>query len=208
MIPRKKRSVIKRKKPEFDGVSVPGFENFHIRELNKSRKRCFPSEGKDKQGAITNPVKKKQKKVFDLETPSDLPVEVRNKIQELGGSELKLVIQKILFSSDLNPNNGRFSIPENQIREDFLTEGERVILDKRQGEKVCGMEVLVLDPRLEEFNLKLKKWNMDKIDVFNLTHKWNEILNENKDRLCLHDLVQLWSFRRSSNQLCFALVKV
>ncbi|KAJ7964177.1 B3 domain-containing protein family [Quillaja saponaria] len=210
LIPRKKRSVIVRKTPEIVGSSNSGFGPFdNIRELNKSRKRCFPIEGKDKEKTFAaTPLKKKQKRVFDFETLPELPVEVSNKIQELGGSEPKLVIQKKLFSSDLNPNNGRFSIPQCQIRAEFVTESERAVLDEHEGHKVRGMEVLVLDPVLREFNLQLKMWRMAKTHVYNLTHKWNEIVTVNKHCLCVDNIVQLWSFRRSNNQLSFALVKV
>ncbi|KAJ7942548.1 B3 domain-containing protein family [Quillaja saponaria] len=214
LIPRNKRSVTLRKRSEFGGRSVSGFKEFYFREHNKSRKRCFPSQEKSKQGEtiIVSPIKKKQRRVIDLESQPELPVEFRNKIEELGGSEIKLVIQKELFGTDLNPNNGRFSIPQTQILTEFLTESEKAFLDLRQRNnqgRLCGLDVLVLDPRLVEFNLHLKKWKMERTDVYNLTYKWNEILNGNKSNLCLHDVVQLWCFRRSnSKQLCFALVKV
>ncbi|KAJ7950581.1 B3 domain-containing protein [Quillaja saponaria] len=114
---RKKRSVTLRKGLEIGGRSVSGFEEFHFRGLNKSSKRCFPSQEKYKEGetTIASPMKEKQRRVVDLESQPELPVEFRNKIEELGGSEIKLVIQKELFGTDLNPNNGRFSIPQTQI---------------------------------------------------------------------------------------------
>ncbi|KAJ7950579.1 B3 domain-containing protein [Quillaja saponaria] len=100
---------------EIGGRSVSGFEEFHFRGLNKSSKRCFPSQEKYKEGetTIASPMKKKQRRVVDLEAQPELPVEFRNKIKELGGSEIKLVIQKELFGTDLNPNNGRFLNPSN-----------------------------------------------------------------------------------------------
>ncbi|KAJ7950569.1 B3 domain-containing protein family [Quillaja saponaria] len=214
LIPRKKRSVTLRKRSEIVGRSVPDFEEFHFRALNKSRKRCFTNQEKykERETTIASPMKKKQRRIIDLEYQPELPVEFRNKIEELGGSNIKLVIQKELFGTDLNPNNGRFSIPQTQILAEFLNESEMAFLDQRQRNnqgRLCGLDVLVLDPRLVEFNLHLKKWKMETTDVYNLTYKWNEILNGNRKNLCLHDVMQLWSFRRSNtNQLCFALVKV
>ncbi|KAJ7950568.1 B3 domain-containing protein [Quillaja saponaria] len=166
------------KRSEIGGRSVSGFEEFHFRGLNKSRKRCFPfpSQEKSKEGEITvtSPIKKKQRRVIDHESQPELPVEFRTKIEELGGSEIKLVIQKELFGTDLNRNNGRFSIPQTQILAGFLTESEMAFLDQRQRNnqgRLCGLDVLVLDPSLVEFNLHLKKRKMEKTDVYNLTHK-------------------------------------
>ncbi|KAJ7950580.1 Protein FAR1-RELATED SEQUENCE 5 [Quillaja saponaria] len=151
LIPRKKRTL--KKRSEIDGLSVSGFEEFHFRGLNKSRKRCFPIQKKYKEGEITIacPMKKKHRKVIDLESQPELPVEFKKKIEELGGSEIKLVIQKELFGTDLNPNNGRFSIPQTQILAEFLTESEMAFLDQRQRNnqgRLCGLDVLVLDPSL------------------------------------------------------------
>ncbi|KAJ7950582.1 B3 domain-containing protein, partial [Quillaja saponaria] len=154
LIPRKKRSVTYDlgKRSEICRRSVSGFEEFHFRGLNKSRKRCFPSQEKyEGETTIASPIKKKQRRVIDLES-HPTPVDI------------KLVIQKELFGTDLNPNNGRFSIPQTQVLAEFLTESEMACLNHRQRNnqgRLCGLDVLVLDPSLVEFSLHLKKWKME-----------------------------------------------
>ncbi|KAJ1377437.1 hypothetical protein SESBI_48892 [Sesbania bispinosa] len=148
-----------------------------------------------------------------LDQPVGLPMTFQEKIQEMEGREVKLVIQKQLFKSDLNSNNGRFSIPIQQIRHDardFLTETDEFCLKERKGEgknqRLVGFPVAVLDPSLKLYNMCFKKWKMEHTEVYNITSGWNELLRNN----CLKakDTVQLWSFRSNSNQLCFALVKL
>ncbi|TKY57297.1 putative B3 domain-containing protein [Spatholobus suberectus] len=139
--------------------------------------------------------------------PDELPREFKEKIRELNGCEVKFVMEKKLFMTDLNPNNGRFSIPPSKIANNFLTQTEESSLNERLGrnKRLAGMPVFVLDPSLTEHNMCFKKWAMERGCVYNLTKGWNQIVLHND--LKLDDKLQLWSFRVSS-QLCFALVKL
>ncbi|TKY57295.1 B3 domain-containing protein [Spatholobus suberectus] len=136
-----------------------------------------------------------------------LPREVKEKIQESNGCEVKFVTQKKLSKTDVNRSNGRLSIPPSKIVNNFLTQAEESSLDKRFGEnqRLAGMPVFVLDPSLTEYNMCLKKWSMERSYVYNLTKGWNQIVRDND--LKPNDTLQLWSFRVSS-QLRFALVKL
>ncbi|KAJ1389550.1 hypothetical protein SESBI_38167 [Sesbania bispinosa] len=142
-----------------------------------------------------------------------LPMRLQEKIQEMEVREVKLVIQKKLFKSDLNSNNGRFSIPIQQIQHDardFLLEREEHYLTVREGEgkiqKLAGISVSVLDPSLKLYNMCFKKWKMEHTQVHNITSGWNNLVRNNS--LKANVTVQLWSFRSNNNRLCFALVKI
>ena len=136
-----------------------------------------------------------------------LPREFQEKIQELNGCEVKFVTKKKLFSTDLNPKHARLSIPSTKIANRFLSQTEESSLEEgiKENGKLVGLSVTVLDPSLKEYKMSLKKWRMEKSNVYNLTKGWNQIVRHND--LQLHQTLQLWSFRVSS-QLCFALVKI
>jgi hypothetical protein len=69
------------------------------------------------------------------------------------------------------------------------------------------MSVSVLDPRVTKYDgMGLTKWKMVTSETYNITHKWKKLLEENK--LKEGQKVQLWSFRSTHRQLCFALVKL
>ena len=104
---------------------------------------------------------------------AELPLQFKKKIQELEGSEAKLVIQKQLLATDVNRSNNRLSIPKKQIQNEFLEETEKCLLNKRteNGQRLCGLDVLVLDPCLTQFHLQLKKWRMNRSIIYNLTHE-------------------------------------
>ncbi|XP_047148001.1 verprolin-like, partial [Vigna umbellata] len=123
-----------------------------------------------------------RKVVVTCPTPSssDLSVEFRNRVTELNGYDLKFVMHKILFSSDVKPNNNRLSIPKKKIKCDFLTENEIMKLEEKENnDKIIGLEVTVLDPCLREYTLPMKKWTM-KSDTYNLVKEWNKIVAANK----------------------------
>ncbi|XP_045828733.1 uncharacterized protein LOC123920516 [Trifolium pratense] len=140
----------------------------------------------------------------------ELPLVFKEKIEQMQGSDVMLVIQKKLTKSDVEENNGRLSIPENQvINENFLEPNEKSSLDydRKEGRKKrIGMSVSVLDPSLNLYNgMCFKKWKMGKSEIYNITGEWNELVENN--HLEKDQKVQVWSFR-SHHQLCFALVKL
>jgi len=136
-----------------------------------------------------------------------LPREFQEKIEELNGSDVKFVMEKNLFSTDLNPKHARLSIPPAQIANKFLSESEESSLNEgiKENGRLAGLSVTVLDPSLNQYTMCLKKWNMEKSYVYNLTKGWNQIVRQN--HLQLNHKLQLWSFRISS-RLCFAFVRI
>ena len=124
---------------------------------------------------------------------------------EMNGSELKLVIQKVLYMSDLKQDQNRLSLPLKQlITEDFLTTEERLKLANKE-----EIEVRVVGPTLEMYKepMTLTIWPMKKTHNLVLKTNWYHFVKENKEYLKELSKIQVWSFRKD-NQLCFALAVV
>ncbi|XP_057418267.1 B3 domain-containing protein At2g24670-like [Lotus japonicus] len=146
------------------------------------------------------PAKKKSRKKIASENVQELPIEIRNRIEELNGTNTQFLMSKKLYNTDVKANNNRLSMPENSIKCEFLTEAEKKSTAEQQ-----GVDVTVLDPGLREHSLVLKKWKMNSVFVYNLIKNWNKVVSENhfqKD----HEL-QIWSFRVNT-KLYFVLNKV
>ncbi|CAI8594112.1 unnamed protein product [Vicia faba] len=126
--------------------------------------------------------------------PPDLPSHVNNMIKVLNGSDIKYVMCKELFKSDLNYNLKRLSMPIAKIKSDFLTEIEKATLETRDQEgKPIGLKVTVLDPCFNEFSLFLKKWNMKSTSIYNLVQDWTLVLLKNNFKE--NQMIDIWSFR-------------
>ncbi|XP_017218046.1 uncharacterized protein LOC108195580 [Daucus carota subsp. sativus] len=159
---------------------------------------CFEQKKKPRVRSICNA----RQKVVSVTSP--LPVEFKNKIQEIRGTDIKLMIQKYLFSTDMDDNQNRFSIPMKQIREDFLTDEEENILDQRiKNNHVMPMVVPLIEPNLEKTQINFRKWAVNSSYV--LSSPWNDIRDRNALKVNME--MQLWSFR-VDGALNLALVKV
>ncbi|KAI3719955.1 hypothetical protein L6452_20861 [Arctium lappa] len=124
--------------------------------------------------------------------------------EEMKGSDLMLVIQKILYATDLAKNQNRLSMPINQLETlEFLTADEKRLLDTKDGE----IDVPLLGPtlRMHANPMKLKMWQLKTTCNYVLRTGWNQFVESNSEDLKEHRKVQVWSFRRDQ-QLCFALV--
>ncbi|KAL7166011.1 hypothetical protein ACSBR2_036803 [Camellia fascicularis] len=145
--------------------------------------------------------------------PTVLPelfAEFKSHIESLNGTELNLVIEKPLYSTDLNHNHGCLSFPLSQIDKGFLTREENDLLGTRTRNHKSFIEAKLIDPSRQESNIFLKKYDMLKKtgkvnSTYNLTTSWNDIVESNM--LCKGIIVQLWSFRVGS-KLWFTLVEV
>ncbi|EYU26006.1 hypothetical protein MIMGU_mgv1a022380mg, partial [Erythranthe guttata] len=153
-------------------------------------------------------------------TPPPLPEEFKKTIQEIGSgkniseeAEMKLVIQKGLFETDLAAGNNRLSIPFTRVRDHgFLTEEEaRFLTTRDRNNKMKFKDVTIIEPSLRREKVKLSRWDMKKGNGKNtcssyvINGKWRHIVERN--RLEPGDVVQLWSFR-IDQELHFALVKL
>ncbi|XP_057962204.1 B3 domain-containing protein At2g24670-like [Malania oleifera] len=140
----------------------------------------------------------------------ELTNRLRDRITQIGGAEIILVIQKRLSDTDVSKSHSRLSIPLRQAKAEFLTAHEKDSLGRRIGKKVNGMEVpMMVEPDLEFMTVTLKRWDMKKgtgktSSSYVLVSEWNKIVE--KIGLKKEDGIQLWSFR-SNTQLCFALVQ-
>ncbi|KAJ4724331.1 B3 domain-containing protein [Melia azedarach] len=197
---------------------------------NQKRERCVNRRSDDSEEKNSRPNKKVKKERFIVptETP-DLPQEYREKIERLNGSNINLVIQKCLFSTDLSHHHNRLSIPLNQIMSlaNFLNDDERIDINGGNHRYVKFIEPALDDkesiitltrwPKLgtktdekksETKSKKREKLKTDdkKKDKFSyvLIREWNNVKERNK--LELGDLIQLWSFRTPDDKLCLALV--
>ncbi|KAM7269040.1 hypothetical protein ACFE04_024537 [Oxalis oulophora] len=202
---RKNPSFLRFKLPTTTTTTTTTLDNFQLRggDVPKTclkRLRVY-------QACDTKPKKQKRRRI-DITRPTDespeLPLRFKNKIDQLKGFDVKLVIQKRLYKSDIEDNNGRFSIPLKQIRNDFLTTDDIELLDKQNS---AGVKVELLDPCLDMTDMYLKKWKMGNIFVYNLLTGWKSVVRKIENGLFMGVEVQLWSFR-SDNKLCFALVNL
>lgn len=183
--------------------------DFGIERKTTMKKRSKRSPRKNFANILKRLDLANENQVNDVQEQTKLPATFKEKIEQMEGSDVKLVIQKRLTESDLNPNSGRLSIPKGKIQEkNFLTQLEESSLDVREGKKkrILGMHVSVLCPNLKlSNNLCFKKWAMKTTKVYNITHGWSNLASENL--LHVNNMVQLWSFR-IHHKLYFALIKI
>ncbi|KAK7251925.1 hypothetical protein RIF29_35539 [Crotalaria pallida] len=142
--------------------------------------------------------------------PPQLPDKFMNRIKELNGTDIKFLMKKELFETDLNPNQNRLSMQESKIGSEFLTEEEKEItLTEREGRQLVGMEVTVVDPRLREFTLSLRKWDTKKKEDMKKKKKKREMMKNklqqssddgNKvEHCCSYNLVTNWNIVVDNN---------
>ncbi|KAF8042397.1 hypothetical protein BT93_A0890 [Corymbia citriodora subsp. variegata] len=172
----------------------------------KKRSRVFDStETHDSDRVSKKPKKSQKKNVVDLMGPRELPTIFMDKVMEMGGRDVRLVVQKKLSATDMNPSQSRLSIPKSQILQGFLSDQEIRTLESKD-----GIRVFLIDPCLElHQGLQLKKWCYgSKTFSYVLTERWNEVAHPHKPNGLEKDaMVQLWSFRQDGT-LRFCLTKV
>ncbi|KAA3488540.1 B3 domain-containing protein [Gossypium australe] len=104
--------------------------------LTGKQKKQKTSGDRKKKQKINNQRKREDPKKFmemGLEPPPNTPQVFKDCIEDLGESEIKLVIQKFLQVTDLRPQQNRLSMSLKQIRSTFLNENEERMLNaKRQ----------------------------------------------------------------------------
>ncbi|KAF2306967.1 hypothetical protein GH714_022882 [Hevea brasiliensis] len=162
-------------------------------EVHQQKKRKWPKK------TYTKRPERLDFKKLHLDPPPDLSREWRAKIENKGGIDIKLMIMKQMFPTDLNTHHDRLSILFNQIKNsDFLNEKEKKL------EKQENISVTVMEPCREESQLCLRKWNLAITCSYVLTN-WNKVLARKEFKQ--NDVIQLWSFR-VQGELHLALIKV
>ncbi|KAG5589123.1 hypothetical protein H5410_039637 [Solanum commersonii] len=132
-----------------------------------------------------------------------LPEELKKKIQELGVSisQVSLVIEKPLYSTDLSEKHMRLSIPVKQVvnPDEFLNAQEKEILDTRDScNRMSKIKFNLIEPSLEVCNIYLAKWSMNSSSSYVLLNDWMSVHQRNG--LKVNMMVQLWFFRKDENR--------
>ncbi|WCJ43645.1 hypothetical protein M5689_024373 [Euphorbia peplus] len=140
--------------------------------------------------------------------PPRLSMELQQRIEKKGGRDIKLVIMKQVFVSDLKKPQARLSMPFAQIRDatlSFLTKDEQTTLGNK-----LEMPVMLMEPCKYESNMILIRRTLPNSYSFVLRTNWNRVLQRNhfkNNHFKLSDVIQVWSFRVGP-QLWFAIDKV
>ncbi|CAN0908008.1 Putative B3 domain-containing protein At2g27410 [Linum grandiflorum] len=142
----------------------------------------------------------------------DFPQILKSRVSAIVGGVLEntfiLAIRKKLTKTDLSFQNLRLSIPVNQIANEFLTNEEKLQFDKGGKVKLGSF----VDPNLESHSRGLlTKWIMKSSKVYNVIKAWKSVLERRQqNRLTLEagDLIELWSFRNASGDLCFVMINL
>ncbi|XP_030532091.1 B3 domain-containing protein At3g25182-like [Rhodamnia argentea] len=177
-----------------------------VAENCKKRPRALDSTETHKPDRVSKKPKKTLKKSPAVFTrPTELPTIFMDKVLEMRGRDVRLVVEKHLSATDMNPGQSRLSVPKSQVLTEFLSDQEIRTLDSKK-----GINVSLVDPCLEVYHgLQLNKWSYSgKTFSYVLTNRWNAVAHPSKSNGLEKDgLVQLWSFRVDGN-LCFCLTTV
>ncbi|KAF8099483.1 hypothetical protein N665_0243s0046 [Sinapis alba] len=118
-----------------------------------------------------------------------------NLMARQNGVDAKLVINKVIQTTDINPNQGRLLIPFNQIVEkDFLNEAELNMIDEHQRDNSNkGVEVIVVASDGRKWDAKLRRWNMT-CPNYALCSGWNHVVRDAELTGKVWQILKLWSF--------------
>ncbi|XP_010514019.1 PREDICTED: B3 domain-containing protein At5g24050-like [Camelina sativa] len=153
----------------------------------------------------------KKAKVFPLSpTAGDMPEWLVKVMRDMNGArDAKLIFEKTLFVTDVNPTQNSLSMPYNNLhRNDFLTPVESRIIDEDiNHNKKIGVGAILVDQWSKKWGVMLKRWEMKKDSGkgswnYNLICGWKDIVEANG--LKEGDKISLWSFR-CCGLLCFAM---
>ncbi|KAL4586520.1 hypothetical protein LXL04_011156 [Taraxacum kok-saghyz] len=171
-----------------------------IKKNTKQFRRVKKSK-KPKKRQTTEKKKSKQVPIVSNEVTQRLKEYIVN---EKNGTEVKVLIQKTLFKSDLKKSQNRLNMPIKQLETlDFLKEHEKQLIH----EKEKGLKVKLLGPRLrehKEYSMVLKIWHLKSTENYVLITNWNDFVKENQKDLKKDTMIQVWSFR-IKDKLHFAI---
>ncbi|AES81630.1 DUF313 domain protein [Medicago truncatula] len=158
----------------------------------KTTKKVEPK--KRTKPKTTRKVPKKQDKKNLALPPPILPINVKNKIKELNGTDIRYIMSKKLFASDIDEGQSRLLMPLKEDELGFLTKTEKETLDEKdENDKPVGLEVIVLDPYFRSFTMCFKKWKMTNKWVYSLIQNWKHAVRGNGFEI--GQILNVWSFR-------------
>ncbi|CAN0892731.1 B3 domain-containing protein At2g31420, partial [Linum grandiflorum] len=175
------------------------------RRRRKKGKEPAPArkQGKEEEAA---PARKRKRNKIDfaaigLDPPPRGLADVIKERNE-GVSDVKLVIMKELFKTDLTTNHGRLSMPEQQVIDgNFVTAEEDALIS---GPSPTGIRVQLIGPTEDETTeMMLKRWTINRSSSYVLNHNWNPLVLKFENVLKVGAIVQVWSFRTADGELRF-----
>ncbi|KAH0696163.1 hypothetical protein KY290_013535 [Solanum tuberosum] len=142
---------------------------------------------------------RKRRKIKPIIDPPVLTDKLKEKISRMGVqiSQVKLVIQKVLYDTDLSYKHLRLSIPVNQVEnKDFLTPQQKMVLETRDivSNKKSKIQFNLIEPSLEQTKIHLAKWDMSNSSNYVLLNDWMQVIERNNLKSGM--VVQLWSFHQ------------
>ncbi|KAI8569197.1 hypothetical protein RHMOL_Rhmol02G0260200 [Rhododendron molle] len=188
----------------------------------EEKNRAVKKRANEKKANNLVQEKKKVNNIVLQEIVPDLPAEFKERIQNLGGTEATLVLQKELTATDMSTSHTRLSLPRGKLKDKkFLDKAflatrpsgklkDKKFLDKafsatrQNGNVVAKMSARLIVENGKEHEIDIRQWNMNK-GTYCMVKGWNEVVSEHKLRAKW--VVQLWSFR-VEEKLWFALVKL
>ncbi|OMO69943.1 hypothetical protein CCACVL1_19188 [Corchorus capsularis] len=198
---RRNNKEAKKKKMEFE---EKGIEKEELVVMRKRKKQKIIT-GDDEKKLNTKVMTKLRE--LGLEPPLDMPEAFKTCIENMGGTDINLIIQKIIEQTDLKKQQNRLSMPKKQIRSKFLNEEEEAMLNIVPNK---GIDVKFIEPCLKVSELHLTTWTLGSgKPSFIFNKQWHQIAMENSDSLKPKAVVQVWSFRHPpDSKLGFAMIKV
>ena len=184
-----------------EGTDIDSFTS----SASKSTSVEYNNEISHARKRSRKPIKKVKRDPSYVTVPQDvkLPRAYMEKIRQMKGREVKLIAQKRLKFSDIDPSLSRLMIPvERILNKHFLTDDEKARLDQKE-----KIKAKLIDPRAIEHELapdeeedyeckviSMSKWKMRPgYYVYALVSPWNKVVCRNQ--LVENDVVQVWSFR-------------
>ncbi|KAL4586512.1 hypothetical protein LXL04_011148 [Taraxacum kok-saghyz] len=181
-----------------------------LNECYEEKRKKFATRDAIAVDQVNEREKRKKRRIVAKKKSQSVPIEsneVTRRLKEYivneeNGTEVKMVIQKTLYQTDLEKSQNRLNMPINQLQTlEFLREDEKRILDNEK-----EIEVGLLGPRLKmhEKSMMLRKWRMRSTYNYVLKTNWNNFVKENEKDLQKNSKIQVWSFRKKE-RLHFAI---
>ncbi|EXB37466.1 hypothetical protein L484_001484 [Morus notabilis] len=202
---------------EIDDVS-PGERKRERKKAARSHLSDIKTDQKENSGTTKKKkVERKPTKTVVIDGPNPppgMPENLRALVVKLQGRDgaddhdhhqaaARLILQKQLYQSDLEPQQSRLSMPLKKLgSDDFLSEEEKTEIAKN----TKGFDVKVIEPcsELDITTMHLRKWDYNTSSSYVLTNKWINVVRNHK--LVPKEIIQIWFFRDKNQMPCFALV--
>ena len=175
IVPRLK--IIPLKKPDYLGSSSAtpiAIPNYSATVLSKEKS---PIPKPKRQRINPTPISRVIQQAGP-DSPPVLSIQFKHKIDVLKCQDLKLVIQKQLSLTDMDSSSARLSIPEGQMRADFLSQEDQE--QREPNSTSCkGMRVPLIEPSLADSTIILKKWKLDSGISYIFGSGWQTVAKKN-----------------------------